>query len=54
MLFRSGVRHTVAEWGKIMGINPSTIRARLKRGWPVENAITEPKRGDKENERKID
>lgn len=40
-----GECHTVTEWGKIMGINPSTIRARLKRGWPVEDSITKPKRG---------
>ena len=38
----NGTSHTLAEWSDITGISISTIWARLKCGWPMERAITEP------------
>jgi hypothetical protein len=38
----NGVSHTIAEWGDITGIPKGTIWLRLKKGWSVERAITEP------------
>lgn len=35
----NGETHTMAEWADITGLNPATIWARLKRGWPVEEAL---------------
>lgn len=32
---------TIREWSRRLGINASTIQKRLKRGWPVERALTE-------------
>lgn len=32
--------HSVAEWGRILGINASTIRYRLKHEWSVEDALS--------------
>lgn len=40
----SGKRHTLAEWGDITGIPRLVILKRLKRGWPVDRALTEPVR----------
>lgn len=34
-----GQSHTVAEWGDITGIKPSTIYARIKRGLSTEEAL---------------
>ena len=36
--------HTVAEWADITGIPHTAIRARLKKGWSEERALTEPAR----------
>ena len=36
----SGQSHTIAEWSDITGINPGTIRTRLKLGWPIEDVLT--------------
>jgi hypothetical protein len=35
-----GVTRTVAEWSRILGILDSTIRERLKAGWPVERVLS--------------
>lgn len=35
----NGETHTMAEWADITGLNPSTIWARLKRGWSAEEAL---------------
>jgi hypothetical protein len=43
-LFFQGATHTAAEWSRITGISPYTIRSRLGRGWSVERALTEPAR----------
>jgi hypothetical protein len=40
----AGESLTLAEWGRRTGIRPITIHARLKKGWPVEEALTEPVR----------
>lgn len=37
-----GEKHTVAQWSRITGIKPTTIRQRVTRGWPIERALTEP------------
>lgn len=34
--------HTLAEWSALKGIKQSTLLIRLKHGWPVERALTEP------------
>lgn len=33
---------TVQEWGEELGIKPNTLVYRLRRGWPVERALTTP------------
>ena len=35
-----GQSHTLAEWSDITGITVSTLWARLKRGWSVEDTLT--------------
>lgn len=32
----------VAEWSEISGIKSATIRARIKKGWPVKDAVFHP------------
>lgn len=34
--------HIISDWARIYHINPSTIHARIKAGWSIENAITVP------------
>lgn len=46
---RDGVSRTLAEWGDITGIQPTTIAYRLKIGWTVETALTAPVRGATDN-----
>jgi hypothetical protein len=31
---------TVQEWSELLGVKPNTIVHRLRRGWPVERALT--------------
>lgn len=31
--------HSITEWSKIIGINPSTLRYRIKAGWNLKNAL---------------
>jgi hypothetical protein len=38
----NGVKDTMANWSRNVGINYSTIKERLKRGWDVERALTSP------------
>lgn len=39
----NGEEHTLAEWGKITGIKPDTIQARIDySGWSIEEALTKP------------
>ena len=41
-----GQSHTLAEWSDITGITVSTLWARLKRGWSVEDTLTKRIRVD--------
>ena len=34
--------HTIAEWSRITGVTESVIRGRLRCGWPIERAATQP------------
>lgn len=34
-----GERHNTEQWGKILGIDPKTIRARFSHGWSTEDAL---------------
>lgn len=38
----NGVTKTLAEWARALGINRSTIKARLNRGWSAKKALTTP------------
>lgn len=40
-----GRTQTVMQWSREMGINRRTISARLRLGWPVERALTQPPSG---------
>lgn len=40
-LYHDGLNLTIAEWSEMLGIGPSTISARIKRGWSVERALSE-------------
>jgi hypothetical protein len=39
-LTHNGETHTLAEWGKRLGIRAGAIQLRLHRGWSVEEALT--------------
>ena len=39
-----GERHGIAEWARRTGINRRTIMTRLRKGWTIERALTEPPR----------
>lgn len=41
LLTFNGATKCIPEWADELGISASKIRARLKRGWTVENALTE-------------
>lgn len=36
--------HCISEWAEINNLNPIAIRARLRRGWSPERAVSEPRR----------
>lgn len=38
----NGVTKTLTEWGEAIGMNSASLRHRLKKGWPIERALTEP------------
>lgn len=38
----NGVKKSLAEWGKIIGIDPSGLRRRLEKGWSIERTLTQP------------
>lgn len=48
ILVYEGIEHTVAEWSKITGIPYDTLWKRIKEGWSIEKALTQPLRGQKE------
>jgi len=37
-----GVERSISEWSRELGIAKSTLEGRLRRGWSVERAFTEP------------
>lgn len=39
-LEHQGQRHTVSVWARKVGLAPSTLATRIKRGWSVERALT--------------
>lgn len=39
-LYHNGEEHTITEWASILGINPSAIRVRLRRGKTVEESLS--------------
>lgn len=42
LIQHNGCTTTLQEWSELIGISTSTIRHRLKRGWPAERALTTP------------
>lgn len=46
----NGETHTLSEWAEKKGINSITIRSRLRLGWSVERALTEPSFGIHSNQ----
>lgn len=42
MLTHNSETHSVNGWARKLGINPETLRKRLKRGWPLETALATP------------
>lgn len=47
----NGEEHSIAEWGKIKGINEDTLRSRRFRGWSIEKALTTPIKTNKDGYR---
>ena len=37
----NGEKHTISEWGELLGIDSETIASRLRRGWSIEKTLTE-------------
>lgn len=48
----SGVKQTIGEWAKKLGMDSRTIRERLNRGWSVERALTESIHAEKRKKAK--
>ena len=42
-----GCTRSIAQWAEELGIDVSTLGKRLKHGWPVERALTEPVHSNK-------
>ena len=42
-LTHNGVTKTVKEWADDLGVGRTAIKSRLKQGWTVERAVTEPR-----------
>ncbi|MEU1550251.1 hypothetical protein [Nocardia sp. NPDC005745] len=41
-----GQTRTVKEWAALLGLKANTLLYRLRRGWPIERALTEGARPD--------
>jgi len=39
-----GEFHTIADWGRLTGLGGAVIANRIRKGWNVERALTEPRR----------
>lgn len=37
-----GITQSLVQWARTYGLCPATVRGRIKRGWDVERALTEP------------
>lgn len=37
-----GVTHHIAEWARINGLRWPTVSSRIRSGWPIERAVSEP------------
>ena len=44
----NGVTLTISQWGAKLGIKPSTLSARVQRGWSIQKALTTPLDKDKD------
>lgn len=44
-LDHKGVRLTVSQWANRIGMDPKVLDNRLRRGWSIERALTQPLRG---------
>ena len=44
LITHEGTTHTLSEWGDITGIDNAVLQNRLKSGWTIERALTEPQR----------
>jgi hypothetical protein len=42
-----GVSKPVTEWAEIVGMHPTTLFVRIRKGWPIEQAMTQPVRPKK-------
>lgn len=42
VLEHNGERHTAADWARRLGMRPQTLIQRLRYGWSVARALTEP------------
>ena len=47
LLTFNGETHSIAEWGRITGVNRRTIMSRLRAGWSIDNALTQAVKGHK-------
>jgi hypothetical protein len=45
LLTLHGRTMTITKWAKEVGVNPTTIKQRLRCGWPLQRALTEPAHG---------
>lgn len=52
MITCRGETRSLSEWSKMVGLSRQTIDDRIRRGWPVEQAIFEPLKRDIRSSRK--
>lgn len=45
LLTYDGLTRTITEWSEITGIDYTVIKARVRKGWPIERALTEKVKG---------
>ena len=38
----NGITHNLMEWSKILGVNYTTLKSRIQRGWNVEDTLCKP------------
>jgi len=41
-VFFNGEDKALIEWAEVLGVKSATLNMRLRRGWPIEKALTEP------------